>query len=79
MSSNPGRPPAGLTADEILAWPATVSVPVAGYALGLSRFTSYELVRAGEFPFQVIRVGRKLRVVTASVWDVLGLAGEAAA
>jgi predicted DNA-binding transcriptional regulator AlpA len=53
------------------AWPATVDVPSAGVVFGLSRSHSYELVSRGEFPAEVIKVGSRYRVVTASIIEVL--------
>lgn len=52
-------------------WPATVPIPLAAAAFGLSRSHAYELVNRGEFPARVIRVGQRYRVVTASVLQVL--------
>ncbi|GAA4630049.1 hypothetical protein GCM10023196_053810 [Actinoallomurus vinaceus] len=55
------------TLDEIRRWPATVSPAVAATALGISRSYCYELVRRGQFPVKVLRVGGKTRVVTAAI------------
>ena len=64
--------PAAPTLREIQeTWPATVPIPVAATAFGLSRSHAYELVTRGEFPARVIRVGQRYRVVTASVLRVL--------
>lgn len=54
-------------------WPPTVDVPLAGKVFGLSRTHSYELVAKGEFPAEVIKVGSRYRVVTASVIHVLSV------
>lgn len=48
-------------------WPASVSVPLAATAFGISRSHAYDLVVRGEFPAKVIRVGGRCRVVTASI------------
>ena len=55
------------TLEEIRAWPATVNVPRACTAFGISKSHGYELARSGEFPARVIRVGGNYRVVTASI------------
>jgi len=55
------------TLSEIHKWPATVNVPRAGLAFGLSRSHAYELASRGEFPARVIKVGGRYRVVTASI------------
>jgi hypothetical protein len=52
-------------------WPATVDVPAAGAAFGLSRSYSYELASCGEFPAKVIKVGSRYRVITASIIHAL--------
>lgn len=55
------------TLAEVRQWPATVDVPTAGRAFGLSRSHSYESFKRGEFPAKVIKVGSRYRVVTASI------------
>jgi predicted DNA-binding transcriptional regulator AlpA len=40
-------------------------------ALGVARATAYELVAAGEFPVRIIPVGHRLKVVTASLLELL--------
>jgi predicted DNA-binding transcriptional regulator AlpA len=52
-------------------WNGTGSVQDASRALGFSRAKSYDLVRRGEFPCRVLRIGRTTRVVTASLLRVL--------
>jgi len=52
-------------------WDGTGSVEDASRALGFSRAKGYELVRRGEFPCRVLRIGRTTRVVTASLLRVL--------
>lgn len=61
------------TAEDILNWPATVDPATAGSAFGISRSYAYELVKRGDFPAKVIRVGGKNRVVTADLMRVLGI------
>lgn len=60
-----------LTLTRIGGWPATVSVPQAGLAFGLSRSHAYDLASRGEFPARVIKVGGRYRVVTASIIKAL--------
>ncbi|WP_329144859.1 helix-turn-helix domain-containing protein [Streptomyces sp. NBC_01456] len=52
-------------------WGGTGSVEDASRAFGLSRAKGYDLVRRGEFPCRVLRMGRRTRVVTASLLRVL--------
>jgi predicted DNA-binding transcriptional regulator AlpA len=55
------------TLSEIQRWPASVDVPTAAAAFGISRSHAYELITRGEFPAKVIRVGNRYRVITASI------------
>lgn len=64
----------GPTIAEIQGWPATVDPATGGAAFGISRSYAYELVRRGEFPAKVIKVGGKTRIVTASI--LAALSGE---
>lgn len=59
--------------EEILGWPVTVDVPTAGRCWLLGREASYRAARSGEFPVEVIRVGRRLVVTRASVIAALGI------
>lgn len=60
------------TLDEIREWPATVDPATGGKPFGISRSYAYELIKRGEFPAQVIAVGGKKRVITASILQTLG-------
>lgn len=51
----------------------TVSVPAAASALGVARNSLYAAIAAGTAPLDVVRVGRSLRVSTASLRRALGL------
>ena len=62
------RPP---TLDEIRGWPATVGVPEAARAIGVSKSHLYELVKRGEAPVTVLSFGARHRVVTASLLRLL--------
>lgn len=55
------------TLAEVKDWPATVDVPTAGSAFGLSRSHSYELIKRGQFPARAIQVGSRYRVITESI------------
>lgn len=65
--SKPDVTDAAPTLDEVRAWPATVDVPAAGRAYGLTRANAYRLAHCGEFPARVLKVGGRYRVVTASI------------
>lgn len=65
------------TLAQIAKWPATVDLPTAGTAYGISRAHAYELVKRGEFPARVIKAGGRYVVVTASILRSLGADGAA--
>jgi hypothetical protein len=50
----------------------TLTVEVAGLILGIGRTKAYQLVQDGEFPVQVLRVGRRILVPTARLLELLG-------
>jgi predicted DNA-binding transcriptional regulator AlpA len=54
----------------------TLDVPSAAALLGCSPWTAYELIKRGEFPVSVLALGRKIRVPTAPLLDLLGLHPE---
>lgn len=61
------------TLAEILGWPATVDVPTAATAYGISKSWAHELIARGQFPAQVLRLGEnRVRVITASIVETLG-------
>lgn len=51
----------------------TLDLDEARQAIGIGRSAAYEAVRAGTWPTPVIRVGRRIRVPTASLRRVLEL------
>jgi hypothetical protein len=56
---------------ELAAAGATVDVVRAGRALGIGRSLTYELLRRGEFPVRVLRLGSRVRVPTADLIALL--------
>ncbi len=59
--------------EDLLALPATVDLPTAGRALGIGRGQAYELAGRGEFPCRVLKLGARYKVVTADLWELLGI------
>lgn len=58
---------------DIYEWPAVVNLfPEAASVYGLSRTAAYDLAQRGDFLVPVLRVGRLLRVSTASILQSLG-------
>ena len=50
--------------------PATMSIPAAAKLLGISRSAGYRAVASGQIP--TIRIGRRLLVPTARLYQLLG-------
>jgi hypothetical protein len=61
--------------EELYALPAVVDVTTAGRLLGVGRGAAYELVRTGQWPTPVVRLGRLIKVPTAPLLALLGLLG----
>lgn len=62
-------PSKGLTLEEIAALPAAISMDTFAKAFGVSRAWAY--AHADELPVTVVTVGRKKRVITASLVRLL--------
>ncbi len=70
--------------EELAGLPALLDVPEAGRVLGIGRSLAYELVRRGEWPTAVLRVGRLIKIPSGPLvrlietgGDVLPYAGDA--
>ncbi len=61
----------GMTLAQARSLPATTDVEVAAQAFGISRAGAYESIRTGRFPVKTIRVGHRIRVLTADLIRVL--------
>ena len=59
------------TLGEIENWPATVPVTQAATALGISRAYAYRLIANGSLQVRVVRMGRRVVVVTGSLVNLL--------
>ncbi|MFJ1788386.1 helix-turn-helix domain-containing protein [Streptomyces anulatus] len=59
------------TLEEIRAWPATVSVPDAAKALGISKSHLLVLIKRGESPVRTLSFGARYRVITADLVRLL--------
>lgn len=64
----------GMTREELLALPAAIDLDTGNRALGLGRSKGYALAKQGQYPCQVLRLGKAYRVVTADLLSLLGLA-----
>jgi predicted DNA-binding transcriptional regulator AlpA len=61
----------GVPLSEVRQWPAAVRVEDGARALNISRASAYQAIADGAFPAKTIRVNRTLRVLTASLLEVL--------
>jgi excisionase family DNA binding protein len=59
------------TLDEVRGWPATVSVPQAASALGVSKSYLHDLIKRGESPVKVLPFNGRHRVITAALVRLL--------
>lgn len=62
-----------LTQDQILTLPPVVDVPTAAAVLGVGRSAAYELIRCGQWPTPVLRLGKLIRVPTAPLLELVGV------
>lgn len=60
-----------VTLDEVRGWEPAVDVNRAALAFGVSRASAYQAISDGTFPAKTIKVGHRLRVLTASIVEVL--------
>lgn len=58
---------------DLLALPPALDIPTAAEVLGVGRSSAYELVRRGEWPTPVLRLGRVIRVPKAPLLALLGV------
>ncbi|MFG2143611.1 DNA-binding protein [Streptomyces sp. NPDC048696] len=63
----------GMTLEEVLALPVSVSVSTAAKAFGIGPDKAYGLIKAGAFPAKTIPVGDTLKVATVTIWRALGI------
>ncbi|MDR7327466.1 putative DNA-binding transcriptional regulator AlpA [Catenuloplanes niger] len=60
------------TIDAVRRLGATTDVETAGAIFGIGRSKAYQLAKAGEFPVQLLRIGRRYRVPVPSILELLG-------
>ena len=60
-----------MNAAEMKALTAVIDVPTAARALGLGRAAAYQLVKEGQWPTPVFRVGKQIRIPTAPLLALL--------
>jgi predicted DNA-binding transcriptional regulator AlpA len=68
-----GACPSAAITQQLMAAGPTIKLPLAAAALGMSRTQAYIAIQRGEFPVQVIRVGRRVIIPVAPLLELLGL------
>lgn len=63
----------GMTQYELLALPVAVSLDDANRALSIGRSFGYQLVKTGEYPVTVLRLGNAYRVRRSDLLSLLGV------
>ncbi|MGW0537849.1 integrase [Streptomyces sp. NPDC003032] len=67
------------TPAEVLALPAMPSAKQAFAAMNVSQELGYALIRGGDFPLEVLRLGHAIRVRRSDLLDFLGIREDEAA
>jgi predicted DNA-binding transcriptional regulator AlpA len=62
-----------LTEQDVLALPTVVDVPTAAAVLGIGRTAAYELIRTDQWPTNVLRMGKLIRIPTAPLLALVGV------
>jgi hypothetical protein len=53
--------------------PVALDLPDAAQLIGISRTAAYELVRTGQWPSPVLRLGHRIKIPTQPLLELLGL------
>ena len=61
--------------NEVQGRPAVLDLPEAARLLGVGRTLAYQLVREGNWPTPVVRVGRLIKIPTRPLLEYLGVTG----
>jgi hypothetical protein len=72
MSTPTGTTTTVWTPETIRQLGMTTDVGTAGAILGIGRSKAYELAKSGEFPVNVLRIGRRYLVPTSALLALLG-------
>ncbi len=57
--------------DVRVAVPVVLNVPQAARLLGIGRTLAYELVRTGQWPTPIIRIGRLIRIPASPLFELM--------
>ena len=62
-----------MTVEEVRNLPPVVDVLTAAAILGIGRTAAYELIRIGQWPTPILRVGKLIRVPSAPLLELVGV------
>lgn len=62
-----------MTRQELAALPPVIDIPTASRVLGLGRSAAYELVRTGQWPTPILRLGRLIKVPSQPLLKLVGI------
>jgi predicted DNA-binding transcriptional regulator AlpA len=62
-----------MTVEQMLSLPPVVDVLTAAAILGIGRTAAYELIRSGQWPTPILRLGKLIRVPSAPLLDLVGV------
>ena len=60
-----------MTVETALQVPPVVDVPTAAAMLGIGRTAAYELIRLGQWPTPVLRLGKLIRIPSAPILELI--------
>jgi predicted DNA-binding transcriptional regulator AlpA len=61
---------------ELRELPAVVDLRTAAAVLNIGRTVAYELVRAGQWPTPILRLGGRIKVPTVPLLELLGISTD---
>jgi predicted DNA-binding transcriptional regulator AlpA len=62
-----------MTVEQMRSLPPVVDVLTAAAVLGIGRTAAYELIRIGQWPTPILRLGKLIRVPSAPLLDLVGV------
>ena len=62
-----------MTVEQMRNLPPVVDVLTAAATLGIGRTAAYELIRIGQWPTPVLRLGKLIRVPSTPLLDLVGV------
>ena len=62
--------------EQLSALPPVLDVPTAATVLGIGRSLAYDLIRRGQWPTTVLRIGKLIKIPTEPLVRLLGASPE---